>query len=192
MRTFGIVVESERDVAVYSTLIRKIRTDVELVLSRPCGDVVRVRRQFVRWLKNFEWHPGHSVDKAFIIRDSDRWEPALLEKELAGILKQSGFSPSFPVHFFATKRMVETWLLADEGAVSEVGKRRGRICSIRPVRDPLEEIADAKSDFRGMLSQAQLLDVPRVYEEVASLADLGLVAQRCPYFKEFVRRVNAC
>jgi hypothetical protein len=192
VRTFGIIVESGRDTAVYSTLIRRIRSDIERVVSEPCGGVVAVRRKFVGLLKHFQWNSGYTIHKAFVIRDADRKEAQLAEKELADILKQQGFSPSFPVHFFATRRMVETWLLADAGAVSEVAKQRGKTCSIRSVRDPLEEIADAKSNFQAMLSQARLPDDQKVYEEVASLANLDLIGQRCPYFQEFVKRVNAC
>jgi hypothetical protein len=108
---FGIVVEAERDSVVYSTLIRRIRTDVDDVLARPCQNVVGVRRKFVACLKNFQWHSGYNVGKAFVVRDSDCRDSQAVEDELVRILDQSGFRGklTLPVHFYATRCMVETW-----------------------------------------------------------------------------------
>jgi len=189
---FGIVVEAERDAEVYSTLIRKIRPDAEHVEKRPCGDVVQLRRKFVDWLKNFQWHLEYQVDKALVIRDSDCHDPRSVEDELARILVQSGCQPAFPVHFLATRRMVETWLLADEQAVNEVARRRGKTPSAQAVGDPLEEARKADDLFRRMLSQAHLPAFPAVYGEVAAAAEIDRIAQRCPYFQQFVHKVRAC
>lgn len=192
MSIFGIVVESERDAGVYSALIPRIRSDVTQVLRMPCGDVVQVRRRFVGWLKHFEWHSGYQVDKAFVIRDSDRSAPEDAEAELACILEGHGFRPTFPVHFYATKCIVETLLLADERAVSAVARQRGKDRSVQPIDQSLEDLTDAKPLFRRMLSQASLPDDPKVYEEIASVASLDRIRERCPYFQEFDKRVHAC
>ncbi len=190
--TFGIVVEGSADAAVYETLIRKIRPEVGSVLSRPCGGVARVRRQFVGWLKNFEWHSGYQVEKAFVICDSDCGEPQSAEGELARILDQSRFQPTFPVHFYATRCEVETWLLADESAVNLVAQQRQKTAAAQVVAGPLEGIRDAKESFRRMLSQARLPADPAVYAEVGAAADMDRIMQRCPYFRQFIDRVNAC
>jgi uncharacterized protein DUF4276 len=192
MMIMGIVVEDQRDANVYSALIHSIRPDVEVVLSRPCRGVAGVRRQFVGWVKNFEWHVGYQVGKAMVIRDSDCRDPKAAEDELARIFNQSGFRPSFPVHFYATRCEMETWLLADEGAVNRVAKDRQKTSSAQPVVGSLEGIPDAKERFRRMLSQANLPADPAVYAEVAAAANIDLIKQRCPYFQQFIERVRAC
>lgn len=191
---FGIVVEAERDVVVYSALIRRIRPDVDSVLSRPCQNVVGVRQKFVGWLKNFQWHSAPQVDKALVIRDSDCNDSQSVEDELARILDQSEFSQllTIPVHFYATRCMVETWLLADEGAVNQVAIRRGKAASAQRANDPLEGARDSKDRFVRMLSQAGLPATPQVYAEIAEAIDLERLGSRCPYFEQFVHRVRAC
>jgi hypothetical protein len=189
---FGIVVEDQRDASVYSTFVQRIRPDVGLVLARPCRGVAGVRQKFVGWLKNFEWHSGHQVGKAIVIRDSDCGTPRNAEDELAQILEQSGFRPSFPTHFYATRCELETWLLADEGAVNRVAQSRKRTSTALAVADPLEGIRDAKERILRMLSQAGLPADPTVYAEIASRVDLGIVERRCPYFRQFVERLHAC
>jgi len=104
MSVFGIVVEGPYDSAVYSTLIPRIRPDVELVVMRQCGGVPALRSTFVYWLKKFQY----PIVKALVIRDSDRRDPLEAETEMSSILKQSRFTPSFPVHFHATTRALET------------------------------------------------------------------------------------
>jgi len=190
--TLGIVVEDQRDANVYSALIKRIRSDVDVVLERPCRGVAGVRRNFVGYLKNFEWHAGYVVVKALVIRDCDRLEPRVAEDELARILQQSEFQPSFPVHFYATRREVETWLLADEAAVNLVARTRQKVPDARTVAGSLEDIPNAKEQFRRMLSQARLMAEPAVYAEVAAVANFSRIIGRCPYFQEFVTRVRAC
>ena len=141
----GIVVEGERDGAAYPELIRKIRNDVDTILSEACGNDVRLMKQFVGWLKHFEWHAEVSVDKAFVIRDSDCSDPLIWETKMGEILAQSRFVPSFPVHFYATKCEIETWLLADEEAINQVAHNRRKQGSVSAVAIPLESLrADAK------------------------------------------------
>ena len=187
---FGIVVEGQRDANVYSTLIRRIRSDVDSVLSRPCEGGSGVRRKIVGWLKNFQWSGPRPVDKALIILDSDCGDPQSAEDELAHILRQSGFQPTFPVHFYATRCEVETWLLADEGAVNLVAHGRHKTARAGAVTRPLEGIRDAKELFRRMLSQARLPADPAVYAEVATAAAIDRIEQRCPYFRQFMDQLQ--
>jgi hypothetical protein len=88
--------------------------------------------------------------------------------------------------------MLETWLLADERAVSEVALRRGRTRSIKAINRHLEEIIDPKPLFLRMLSEAGLPADDKVYEEIASAADLNRIAERCPHFAQFRQHVHAC
>ena len=189
MIVFGIVVEGPRDAAAYPALIRRIRGDVERVAARPCGGVPALLKKFVGMLRGFEYN---RIDKALIIRDSGGKGPKAAEAALKDRLDSSGFKPKFPVHFHATRCMVETWLLADEQAVGKVALSRGWRRSIKPINKPLEGIMDPKPLFLTMLSEADLPADDKVYEEIASAADLDRISQRCPRFAEFRQHVHAC
>jgi len=191
---FGIIVEGETDRFVYSALIQRIRNDVDHVEAIPCGGAARLRQKFAGWLKNFHWQQS-SVGTVLVICDSDCQDPRTVEEELARLLEQDrGFYDQimFPVHFYATKCMVESLLLADERAANEVARRRDGHGSAKPPPDLLEEKKNAKQLFVKMLSQARLPAIPKVYGEVATLADLDRIKQRCPYFLRFVECVTAC
>src|SRR5882762_3237489 len=151
----GIVVEDERDAAAYSELIRKIRDDVGEVCRIPCRGSGTLKKEFVNWLKYFEWFAPssiHSISKALVILDSDCSDAFIWEERLQMIYAQSHFVPSFPVHFHATKCELETWLLADENAINEVSKRRGKNKQIRPANIEFESYKPAKELFQKRLS----------------------------------------
>jgi hypothetical protein len=186
----GIVVESDRDGGVYSELIKHIRPEIVNVYARACGDVVNLKRSFVGWLKYFEYAPGF-IQKAIVIRDSDCADPTALEAQLHERYVQSGFTASFPVHFHATKCELETWLLADEMAITEVSQRRGRARQCATITIELESHKNAKELFRGVLSRVDLPADPAVYREIASFADISRIAARCAHFRQFVEKVRA-
>jgi hypothetical protein len=188
----GIVVEGERDGAAYPELIRKIRNDTDTILAEPCGNDVRLMKQFVGWLKHFEWHAEISVDKAFVIRDSDCSDPVIWETKMGEILAQSRFVPSFPVHFYATQCEIETRLLADEAAINQVAHNRGKQGTVSAVAIPLESLRNAKELFREVLSEVRLPVDRKVYQEIASAANIERIAALCPYFRQFTDRVRAC
>jgi hypothetical protein len=188
----GIVVEGERDRAAYRELIRKIRDDVESVPAEPCGNDIKLMGKFVRWLKHFQWHAQISVDKALVIRDSDCSDPVVWESKMEQILAQSHFVPRFPVHFHATKCEVETWLMADEAAINHVAHSRGKRGSVSKVTIPLESHRNAKELFQKVLSKVRLPADPKVYQEIASAANIDRIAAICPHFQRFVERVRAC
>lgn len=187
----GIVVEGEQDSAAYPELIRKIRNDIGTILTKPCGNDAKLKEQFVGWLKHFQWHGQHSVEKAFVIMDSDCSDPLPWEEQLKQILGRSHFQPRFPVHFHATKCELETWLLADVNAVSLVSKRRGKNKQVTAVADPLESFKNAKELFQSVLSMANLPATATVYQEIAKATDIEKIAVRCPNFRQFVHKVQA-
>jgi hypothetical protein len=158
--------------------------------AKPCGDLVSLKRTFVGLLKYFEWHAPRPIARAFVIRDSDCADAPALEIELRRIFEQSHFVPSFPVYFHATKCELETWLLADEAAISEVSRRRGKNKQIPLIRMDLESHRNAKELFRKALSEARLPVDPAVYREVAACADIGVIAKRCPHFQTFVAKLQ--
>jgi Domain of unknown function (DUF4276) len=140
-------------------------------------------------LRGFEYN---RIDKALVIRDSDGNDPKAAEAALKDRLDGSSFRPKFPVHFHATKSTIETWLLADELAVNTVASSRRQSRSVKPINKQLEEIVDPKTRFWTMLSEAGLLADDKVYEEIATAADLDRIQERCPHFAEFRKHVHAC
>ena len=163
-----------------------------IVLAEPCGNDIRLMVKFVGWLKHFHWHTEISVNKALVIRDSDCSDPVIWEAKMGQILAQAQFVPSFPVHFYATKCELETWLLADEKAINQVARNRGKQGSVPEVTIPLESHKNAKELFQRVLSMARLPVDRKVYQEIASAASIERIAARCPYFQHFVDNVRAC
>jgi len=188
----GIVVEGDRDAEAYPELIRKIRDDIETILAKPCGGSSELMKKFVGWLKHFQWHAQRSIDKAIVIVDTDCSNASALEDRLRHIYDQSRFHPGFPVHFHATKCEIETWLLADERAVSQVSRQRGKNKQVAAVPIRLESHRNAKGLFHRILSEGNLPATPRVYREIASAADVERIAARCPSFQNFAKKVRAC
>lgn len=188
----GIVVEGDHDSVVYPELIHKIRGDVEDIRPIVCGNDVKLKAKFVGWLKHFEWHASLSVDKVLVIMDSDCSDAATWEALLTRIHEQSHFAPRFPVHFHATKCEVETWLLADEGAINQVSRRRGKNKQVPAITIQFESYRNAKELFQKMLSQGGLPADERVYQEIAAVANIERIAARCPSFQLFVNKVLAC
>jgi len=190
MNVFGIVVEGPRDAVVYATIIRRIRSDVH-VIPRPCGGITALLDRFAGWLKYFQYQQ-QQIDKVLVIRDAGGKDPQALERDLAERLEKSHCDPPFPVHFYAIKSMLETWLLADEHAVSKVAESRRRHGKVKATNKQLEGLLDPKPSFLAMLSQVDLPANDKVYEEVAAAADLDRIAERCPRFAEFREQVHAC
>lgn len=186
----AIVVEGESDVYAYRALIRRIRNDIDDIPAEHCGG--RVKTKFVGFLERFQANPARPVDKALVICDSDCQEPRSLENGLQSRLRASNFQETFPVHFFATKCMIEAWLLADEEAINRVATRRGKNRSIQPLQINLEQAREAKELFYRALSEANLRPVPIIYGEIAEAADLQRISERCSYFHQFAARVRAC
>jgi hypothetical protein len=192
---FGIVVEDLRDVEAYSQLIRNIRNDIETIASYPCHGNSTLKKQFLKGLKSFKWYaPGspQAIGKALVIVDSDCSDASVWEEHLAEILDRSHFEPGFPVHFHATKCELESWLLADENALSKTSQYRGKNKQLGPANIPFETYRDAKELFQKRLLQAGLPDTPQVYKEIASYSDTERIATRCPGFKLFIKKVCEC
>lgn len=190
----GIVVEDERDAIAYSQLIRKIRNDVETIVPYPCHGNSTLKKQFVTGLKVFRYAHAfpHPIAKALVIVDSDCSDAIAWEEDLAEILDRSHFDPGFAIHFHATKCELESWLLADEDAMSKASQQRGKNKRFGPANIPCETYRNAKELFQRRLSEARLPDTPQVYNEIASYADIERIATRCPRFKLFIAKVCEC
>lgn len=191
----GIVVEDVRDAEAYSELIRKIRDDIQEIVSYPCHGNSTLKKQFLNGLKYFKWYAPNSpfaINKALVIVDTDCSAGHAWETQLTQIYQKAHFAPGFPVHFHATKCELETWLLADERAINQASQARGKNKHSAPANIPFETYRDAKELFQRRLSEAMLPDTPQVYKEIASFMDVNRIVGRCPLFQEFINKVQAC
>lgn len=188
----AIIVEGPDDFETYPVFIRKIRQDISRIFPVQCNGLRRLKTTFVPFLKDFQQRRDRAVRKALVIRDSDCANPRPLEEQLQRIFEQSRVQLDFPVHFYATKCKLESWLLADEEAISHVSLSRGGRGRVERISIALERYNDADTLLAGALWQADLQATSRVYAEIAEAACADRIAQRCPYFREFVAKVSAC
>jgi hypothetical protein len=85
----------------------------------------------------------------------------------------------FPKRLLIAVEELESWLLADEEALSAITGR-----SVRRVPDP-ETLTDPKARLRNILSEAGLAYTAEVARRIAATARLEILAARCPSFRTF-------
>jgi len=93
----------------------------------------------------------------------------------------------FPVKFHIIEKEIETWLLADEKALSKVLSTH-----IPRVNEILEEIQDPKTKLKIILSKARANYTAETLRKIAEAADIDCIYSRCPGFKRFHRLVLDC
>ncbi len=190
--SYGIVVEGPSDTAVYEEFIRKIcSTDVEIIprLARGVSDLMK---HFPNFLRDLEYiKQGRPVDKALVIRDSGRRDPASVEQEMADRIEGSTFSFSNGIQFHAVRKEMETWLLADVEAINSVALSRGGR-RVTPIQETLEDIVDPKERLIRLLSAAGLPYDFGVCREIARQANVETLRYRCPSFRSFKQKVIDC
>jgi hypothetical protein len=189
----GIVVEGASDESTYRKLLPRIRNDIGALQIRECLGKSGLKNRFVGFLKEFQRNPAWQIDAAFVICDSDCNPSKPIEDQLRGILVTSAFIPKFRVEFLAIGCMVESLLLSDLEAIRKAAVRRGQIARAAAASDI--QIGDANSSankdiFFQVLRDFGLPAIPAVYGEIAATANLDLVASRCNYFPDFVRRIR--
>lgn len=188
----GLIVEGDKDVPVFEELIRKVEPSVTHVIVRPIREG---KHRFLARFPAFLWdlghvHAGGPVDKVIVVRDADQDDPADIEAEMRQRLERRRH-PNFHkgIEFHATRRETETWLLADVDAISAVAARnRGR--QVAAIPGPLENIANAKERFIGLLTAAGLPYVPEIVREITREADLATLRLQCPGFRLFEEKVK--
>jgi hypothetical protein len=100
-------------------------------------------------------------------------------------------SPGTGLDFCIVVREMETWLLADEEAISSVALSRGGR-EVPRVPSALEDLMDAKEHLMRLLSRALLPYDPELCRQIASQADLDRLRYRCPSFRRFEGKVLDC
>jgi hypothetical protein len=182
-----VVVEGLTDVPVFEELIPRIRPEVVKVVARPDHGKSRFMGLFPEWLSTLRdgsvW-----VDRAIAIRDADDQDPILIERAMRGAISMREYPFRGGVDVHATKRETETWMLADVAAINRVAARR-RGAVVAAVAGPLEEIRDAKEQFKKLLFEASLPYVPGVVREIAQEIDLAVLRRECPSFRFFEAKI---
>lgn len=191
MTIYGIVVEgTEYDKAALTELIKKCLSGKIEVIARPCGSKSLLMRKFPGFLKEFQYvKEGSHVDKALVIRDADNKDPDKLLEEMRS--KIVGQTCIFEVKLIIIVQELETWLLADEGAISKVTQARSGK-SVTKVNENLESIMQPKERLKRMLSDAKVPYTPEVAREIAKESNLSKIENRCPRFKKFRQDVIDC
>lgn len=185
MPRYGLIVEGIYDIPVFESLVRRL--DGENVSFEPlvCEGYSNLMRRFPGLLKYLE---TAGVDKALVIRDCGRKSVEEVEKEMAARVADQRFSFPLGLELCAVRRETETWLLADEEAISTVALRRnGR--RVGPINGELESIEDPKDRLRRALSEAKIEYLPVVGGEIAEIASIEFLKYRLPSFRRFVPKV---
>ena len=190
--TYGLIVEGPYDQAMYEALIPRIcERDLSFKtllcegkdgLMKNCPDFLRILEKVLL---------GRPVDKALVIRDSDRKEPLAIRTRMEGKIDERGYAFPRGVKLCVVRREMETWLLADAQAINIVAQNRGGR-QIQEVQETLEEIHDPKAKLRSVLSEAKLPYTEPVCAEIASHLRIDHLEHRCPSFWTFRQNVLDC
>jgi len=186
MPTFGLIVEGGYDAKALTEWIQKCATADIDVISRLCAQKGGLMKKFPGYLAGFRWdNQGGPVDKAFVVRDADDQEPQPLIATMKARIADRQLM--FPVEFVVIVQALETWLLADNGAIAlALGTR------IPEIHGSLEEVRDAKERLLRILSDAGLAYTEEVARKIAAASDLETLEYRCPSFRTFRQAVQDC
>jgi hypothetical protein len=121
---------------------------------------------------------GSAVDKALIIRDADGKEPNALVHRLNVTINTRAYP--FPVIPVIIVQELETWLLADSEALSQVTGR-----SISEITESLEAIMELKERLKNILSDANMAYTTEIARKIAAATRLEILEYRCPSFQVF-------
>src|SRR5262245_52678357 len=125
MPSVGLIVEGIYDEAALTELVQKCISPEVDIICRPCGGVPQLMKLFPGFLKEFEHaNAGLPVDKGIVIRDADQKDPDALVSRMES--KISGRIYPFSTKCLVIVQKLETWLLADEEALSSVTRRTQR------------------------------------------------------------------
>jgi hypothetical protein len=94
--------------------------------------------------------------------------------------KYADRSYPFPVIPFVIVQELETWLLADNNALSQVCNR-----AVPAIQATLEDIENPKERLQRVLAQARVPITPETARKIAAATDIARLAYRCPGFRNF-------
>lgn len=169
MRLIGLVVEGFDDEAALPELVRKCHGSDIRVEVRVCGPKAQLLRKFPGFLEEFRRvKEGTAVDKALVICDADRKDPASLRQQMRNKIASRLYP--FPVVFWVIVQELEAWLLPTERAP--------------------ENLANPKERLRMSLSRQGITYTPAVARRLAAAMQVEGLAARYPAFRGFPEAVQ--
>jgi|GEM_PF-732805 len=162
----GIIVEGPYDEKIIRALVSRIQSEEPIIL--PVGGKTKLRKKLPGWLEYFRYE---NTDKVLIIRDQDQECIKTVVEALQKLL--AGREYPFQKIFCVIKVTIETWLLADEQAISNVVGQ-----PVPPVQGNLEDIQNPKERLIRILSTANVDYTPERARQIAAVADLEKIAYR--------------
>jgi hypothetical protein len=188
MPTFGLVVEGKYDEAALTELIRKCVAAHTEIVPRLCSG--SIMNKFPTMLEDFRHvKQGTHVDKALVIRDANGKDPGEIILRMQGKISNRHYL--FPVKFVAIVRELETWLLADDEAISNVtNEYSGK--TVPRVNESLEDIFTPKEKLKSLLAKADVPYTDEVARKIGAATDIERLRYRCPGFEKFREAVLDC
>jgi hypothetical protein len=184
--SFGVIVEGQYDVDFYRILIERISGNnprIEILE----GNGASLPRQFPILLRRFEYLlNGDPVERALVLKDADGRQVTEVEENLSRRVNQEHYRFPRGIRFCAIQQEMETWLLADEGAINAISLARGKDDGVLRIHEPqLENVVNPKERFQSALSSGGLDYTPAVCAEIALQVNLDTLRTRCPTFRRF-------
>jgi hypothetical protein len=188
--SYGIIVEGNYDSAVYGALIRRLALPEAHIKPLPCQGKANVMKKFPGLLSTFKYEVGgNPVDMAIVIVDSDGKDPIEVEAKMQQKIQGRKYPFPLNVRFYAVPQAMDTWLLADVGAIDAAVQRRGGKRVTRSHDDP-ESLPHPKEWFRNLLTDHHATYTAPLCREIAEETDLQVLSQRCPRFRVFAELVD--
>jgi len=174
MKKVGLVVEDEHTEAI-KEMSKKL--GVKPIIRRQRGKIsVRKASAFAKELLV-------NCEKVIILGDADCDERRERER-LQRIYEHLPEGLRRRVHICIVVHELESWLLADENAIS---KRLGK--NVKPVKNP-ESIHDAKEYLEELLEEAGKKYLTKLKSEIAKYVDVEKLKGKCASFADFERMIG--
>ena len=183
----AIIAEGPIDFEVSEIFLRKVQ-----IVSPTDQEPVRLPltqlplRKHLKALSGRQGDPLERVDKAIVLKDSGS---STCQQVVSGLQQQiAGANWPFPVKLGSAVREIESWLLADNQALSNITR-----LPCNPIYNP-ESIQDPKQVLRNILERASPrqdygLDKAR---EIADRMNLQIARSNCPSLDHFINSAHDC
>jgi hypothetical protein len=180
----GLLVSGESDRQALPVLARKHLPSAYIKAITVNGSF---KGKIVRYLKIFQYD-GHNYDRVIIIDDSDGADPAAKELKLTTEVGSRTFP--FDLSYLIIVQELETWLLADENALTMVSRGRGGT-QISRVNGTMEDIQSPKELLIRTLEEAGAGPyVAETARMIAAHADTSRILSRCQRYQLFINAIS--